>query len=116
VVLLQWVDDPDSPELTSDGKERSSREIGSDAESFSTASSSPGWTKKLRKVDVFHSYVRPTWRPVLSDFCVQLTGITQVRTVLSSSQASLNCWEEGRSSNVESPHFSGATQDGISFA
>ncbi|KAG0298966.1 hypothetical protein BGZ98_010399 [Dissophora globulifera] len=31
----------------------------------------------LEIVDEFHSYVRPTHRPVLSDFCVQLTGITQ---------------------------------------
>ncbi|KAF9989150.1 hypothetical protein BGZ75_007405 [Mortierella antarctica] len=28
-------------------------------------------------VDEFHSYVRPTNRPILSDFCIELTGITQ---------------------------------------
>ncbi|KAF9571271.1 hypothetical protein EC968_000767 [Mortierella alpina] len=28
-------------------------------------------------VDEFHSYVRPTNRPVLSEFCMELTGITQ---------------------------------------
>lgn len=27
--------------------------------------------------DQFHSYVRPTRCPILSDFCVDLTGITQ---------------------------------------
>lgn len=32
---------------------------------------------RLVRVDTFHSYVRPTWRPVLTDFCVSLTGIQQ---------------------------------------
>ncbi|ODO06906.1 hypothetical protein I350_04267 [Cryptococcus amylolentus CBS 6273] len=31
----------------------------------------------LEKVDTFRSYVRPTWQPVLTDFCKALTGITQ---------------------------------------
>ncbi|KAF9092828.1 3'-5' exoribonuclease 1 [Mortierella sp. GBA35] len=31
----------------------------------------------LEIVDEFHSYVRPTHRPVLSDFCKELTGISQ---------------------------------------
>ncbi|KAI8602208.1 ribonuclease H-like domain-containing protein [Dissophora ornata] len=31
----------------------------------------------LEVVDEFHSYVRPTYRPTLSDFCVELTGISQ---------------------------------------
>ncbi|KAL1406442.1 hypothetical protein Q8F55_008141 [Vanrija albida] len=31
----------------------------------------------LVTVDTFHTYVRPTWRPVLSDFCSSLTGIGQ---------------------------------------
>ncbi|KAF9948375.1 hypothetical protein BGZ70_002239 [Mortierella alpina] len=31
----------------------------------------------LEVVDEFHSYVRPTNRPILSDFCIELTGITQ---------------------------------------
>ncbi|KAF9289399.1 hypothetical protein BGZ68_009423 [Mortierella alpina] len=31
----------------------------------------------LEVVDEFHSYVRPTNRPTLSDFCMELTGITQ---------------------------------------
>ncbi|WVQ95998.1 hypothetical protein IAU59_003098 [Kwoniella sp. CBS 9459] len=33
--------------------------------------------RKLEKVDHFRSYVRPTWRPILTDFCKSLTGITQ---------------------------------------
>ncbi|GAA6062463.1 hypothetical protein JCM10212_005366 [Sporobolomyces blumeae] len=37
----------------------------------------PAWEWKLEQVDEFHSYVKPTWRPRLSDFCTQLTGITQ---------------------------------------
>ncbi|KAF9578429.1 hypothetical protein BGW38_005767 [Lunasporangiospora selenospora] len=28
-------------------------------------------------VDEFHTYVKPTYQPILSDFCVQLTGIKQ---------------------------------------
>ena len=30
------------------------------------------------QVDVFHSYVKPSKKPVLSDFCKELTGISQV--------------------------------------
>ena len=30
------------------------------------------------KVDEFHSYVKPVLNPKLSEFCTQLTGITQV--------------------------------------
>lgn len=32
----------------------------------------------LEKIDSFRSYVRPTWRPILTDFCKSLTGIQQV--------------------------------------
>ncbi|TFK26422.1 hypothetical protein FA15DRAFT_588508 [Coprinopsis marcescibilis] len=32
---------------------------------------------QLEVVDEFRSFVRPTWRPTLSDFCVELTGISQ---------------------------------------
>jgi inhibitor of KinA sporulation pathway (predicted exonuclease) len=28
-------------------------------------------------IDVFHTYIRPTINPILSDFCTKLTGITQ---------------------------------------
>jgi 3'-5' exoribonuclease 1 len=38
----------------------------------------PDEQRELDVADIFHSYVRPTWRPVLSSFCTQLTGITQV--------------------------------------
>ena len=33
----------------------------------------------LQRVDTFHTYVRPTWQPILTEFCTALTGITQVR-------------------------------------
>ncbi|EIW60579.1 uncharacterized protein TRAVEDRAFT_19224 [Trametes versicolor FP-101664 SS1] len=33
--------------------------------------------EELEVVDEFRSFVRPTWRPQLSDFCTTLTGITQ---------------------------------------
>lgn len=34
--------------------------------------------RTLEVVDEFRSYVKPVWRPTLSDFCISLTGITQV--------------------------------------
>jgi 3'-5' exoribonuclease 1 len=34
---------------------------------------------KLETVDEFRTFVRPTWRPTLSDFCTSLTGITQAQ-------------------------------------
>ena len=37
-----------------------------------------GKASSLVKVDEFHTYVRPTFRPTLSDFCTTLTGISQV--------------------------------------
>ena len=37
-----------------------------------------GNAQELEIVAEFRSYVRPTWRPQLSDFCLTLTGITQV--------------------------------------
>ncbi|KAM5539082.1 hypothetical protein V8D89_007305 [Ganoderma adspersum] len=36
-----------------------------------------GNAQELEIVAEFRSYVRPTWRPQLSDFCLTLTGITQ---------------------------------------
>lgn len=30
-------------------------------------------------MDTFHSYVQPTWQPKLTEFCIALTGITQVQ-------------------------------------
>ncbi|KAI1787933.1 ribonuclease H-like domain-containing protein [Ganoderma leucocontextum] len=38
-----------------------------------------GNAQELEIVAEFRSYVRPTWRPQLSDFCQTLTGITQVQ-------------------------------------
>ena len=37
-----------------------------------------GNARVLEIVDEFRSFVRPTWRPQLTDFCRALTGITQV--------------------------------------
>jgi len=36
-----------------------------------------GTVGSLQKVAEFRSFVKPTWRPELSSFCVSLTGITQ---------------------------------------
>jgi len=36
-----------------------------------------GMVGPLQKVAEFRSFVKPTWRPELSSFCVSLTGITQ---------------------------------------
>ncbi|WVR08125.1 hypothetical protein IAU60_005171 [Kwoniella sp. DSM 27419] len=33
--------------------------------------------RKLERIDHFRSYVRPTWSPILTNFCKDLTGITQ---------------------------------------
>lgn len=38
-----------------------------------------GKASRLEIVDEFRSHVKPTWRPQLSQFCTDLTGITQVR-------------------------------------
>ncbi|KAF9533379.1 ribonuclease H-like domain-containing protein [Crepidotus variabilis] len=39
--------------------------------------SEDGLGSVLEVVDEFRSFVKPTWRPTLSNFCTQLTGITQ---------------------------------------
>lgn len=41
-----------------------------------------GRASQLEIVDEFRSFVKPTWRPQLSQFCTDLTGITQVRFLL----------------------------------
>ncbi|KAH9854042.1 ribonuclease H-like domain-containing protein [Lenzites betulinus] len=38
-----------------------------------------GKARQLEVVDEFRSFVRPTWRPQLSEFCTSLTGITQAQ-------------------------------------
>lgn len=61
-MLLQWAEDDDSQ-----------------ADQGAQVETSHGRRKRtLVTVDTFHSYVRPTWRPQLSDFCISLTGIQQV--------------------------------------
>ena len=47
----------------------------------------------LQVVDEFRSFVRPSWRPILSSFCTELTGITQV-CLVSRSTASLKNFME----------------------
>lgn len=37
-----------------------------------------GKASQLEVVDEFRSFVRPIWRPKLSAYCTELTGITQV--------------------------------------
>lgn len=62
VVLLQWTED--------DSETSASRSDGPDT--------SPLRTRRLTIIDTFHTFVRPTWRPQLSEFCTSLTGIQQV--------------------------------------
>lgn len=40
--------------------------------------SSTGIARELEVVEEFRSFVKPTWRPQLTPFCKDLTGITQV--------------------------------------
>jgi len=42
-----------------------------------TDKSPDGRASTLVKVDEFHTFVRPTYRPTLSSFCISLTGISQ---------------------------------------
>lgn len=67
-MLLQWVE-------AEDDDNDASSPSSSTSDTASTSSSS---RKRLKRVDTFHSYVRPTWRPELGEFCTSLTGITQV--------------------------------------
>ncbi|KAL7425065.1 NAPDH-dependent diflavin reductase [Cryptotrichosporon argae] len=68
VVLLQWADEePPTP-----------AEAGPSASAKATAHGQRKQrVRRLVKVDTFHTYVRPTWQPRLSEFCTGLTGITQ---------------------------------------
>ncbi|ESK93004.1 double-strand sirna ribonuclease [Moniliophthora roreri MCA 2997] len=45
---------------------------------------SNGKASQLYVKSEFHAYVRPTWRPLLSSFCTNLTGITQAQVDASS--------------------------------
>jgi hypothetical protein len=40
-------------------------------------------SRRLVVVDEFHSYVRPTFQPILHAFCTELTGVTQVSNLIS---------------------------------
>lgn len=41
-----------------------------------------GSASQLEITEEFRSFVKPSWRPILSEFCTELTGITQVRRSL----------------------------------
>lgn len=57
MILCRWKESWDGKPMTGDGSMKGSR---------------------LEQLDTFHTYVRPTWKPILTDFCSTLTGITQV--------------------------------------
>lgn len=40
---------------------------------------SDGTASQLAIVDEFRSFVKPTWKPILSEYCTTLTGITQTQ-------------------------------------
>ena len=42
---------------------------------------------QLEVIEEFRSFVKPSWRPHLSEFCTELTGITQVCTLFISLDA-----------------------------
>jgi hypothetical protein len=88
-VLMRWREGSEEeyiPEAETDSEPESTSSSDSDPASGSTVEAKPKSSPRrkglkadrLVKVDTFHSYVRPTWQPILSDFCVNLTGITQV--------------------------------------
>jgi hypothetical protein len=75
VVLLQWAeDDVDDDETASHVSSPSTSEASSGTVSRVVG----GRSRRLHIIDTFHTYVRPTWRPKLSEFCTSLTGIQQV--------------------------------------
>ncbi|GAA6029231.1 hypothetical protein JCM8097_003579 [Rhodosporidiobolus ruineniae] len=64
VILLQWRRRPPPAESAAGPSEE--EEEDDDAGEF-----------ELVQVDEYHSFVKPTWQPTLSEFCTQLTGIEQ---------------------------------------
>lgn len=104
VVLLQWRkkngsrplgtaqatdSDSDSVASSSSDSEEEGEESGSSDSTAGENGNTPGdeetqehdsdvgATWELVPVDEFRRFVRPTWRPALSQFCIELTGITQ---------------------------------------
>lgn len=84
VVLLRWVKDAPANSSTQPSPISPSSSIERDAGPSSPRRSGgkpepSTWAvdKTLQVVDTFQTYVRPTWRPTLTDFCVNLTGIQQ---------------------------------------
>lgn len=75
VLLLQWrrkttnMSDKGAPTDNTSSDSCEEQDVDSEEEG------DHAWT--LEVVDEFRRFVRPTWRPKLSDFCTDLTGITQ---------------------------------------
>lgn len=90
MVLLRWEEDV-VPE-----QEGSEIHPGTSTDLTKAILSNPGQSSvpRLVIVDKFHSYVRPTWSPILTDFCTNFTGITQVRYFMISSPYASSFWKE----------------------
>lgn len=82
IVLLQWRRKPrtnrralSQNSSSSSCSSESSEGEDDDVPSIVSAEGDDSW--ELVIVDEFRQFVRPTWRPQLSQFCTELTGITQ---------------------------------------
>lgn len=75
VVLLQWAEDDEDEAETASITSSPSNSEGSGGTVSRVVG---GRSRRLHIIDTFHTYVRPTWRPQLSEFCTSLTGIQQV--------------------------------------
>lgn len=96
MVLLRWVRKQDDQvkaeqveEVNEDeedeGDDEDENEERDEVEAEEVKEGESSWT--LEVVDEYHSFVKPTWKPTLSAFCTELTGIQQVRSLLLFSQA-----------------------------
>lgn len=72
-ILLQWRREANTNTIQAEASTVEPAENESIAQATETRGD---WV--LEVIDVYHSYVKPVWRPVLSEFCTTLTGITQV--------------------------------------
>lgn len=85
VVLLQWRRRPASNASDSDDSLTSPSSASSMSNSTQSSEELQTPTDSARKqgqwelvvVDEFRRFVKPTWRPTLSAFCTELTGIKQ---------------------------------------
>lgn len=83
--LLRWTKVTRTSSAPNASREaEGSSSSSSDDEGGSSGSSDGGEDERvewrLETVDEFHSFVKPTWKPKLSAFCTELTGISQVST------------------------------------